>query len=68
MKDGEGVEKRLSNRDGGKRCEFGVSVMKERGGLLTVVFRQQRKVKSVERWWFGLRSKSRVLNGGVSAA
>jgi hypothetical protein len=68
MKYGEGVAKWFSNCDGGKRCEFGVSVMKERGGLLTVVFREQRKVKSMKWWWFGIRSKSRVLNGGVSAA
>jgi hypothetical protein len=53
---------------GKERCEFGVSVMEKKGGFLTVVFRQQRKVESGEWWLFGFRSKSSRLNSGVSAA
>jgi hypothetical protein len=53
---------------GERKCEFGVSVMEKKGGFLTVVFRQQRKVESGEWWLFGLRSKSRGLTSGVSAA
>jgi hypothetical protein len=42
--------KKVSSRGGGKKCEFGVSVIEKKGGLLTVVFRQ--KVESGEWWLF----------------
>jgi hypothetical protein len=68
VREWEKVAKRLPSRDGGKRCEFGVSVMKERGRIAdsgvsateksqrcgTVVVQHQKQVKSVERWVFQL--------------
>jgi hypothetical protein len=68
VREWEKVAKRLSSRDGGKRCEFGVSVMKERGRIAdsgvsateksqkcgTVVVQHQKQVKSVERWCFSI--------------
>jgi hypothetical protein len=50
MKDNEEMEKGCRAVVGGKR--FGVSVMEKKGGLLTVVFRQQRKVESGGWWLF----------------
>jgi hypothetical protein len=34
VREWEKVAKRLSSRDGGKRCEFSVSVMKEKGRII----------------------------------
>jgi hypothetical protein len=85
MKDGEGMGKsgkKVAEPRWGKRCGFGVSVMKERGRIAdsgvsateksqkcgTVLIQQWRQVKSVERWCFSIRRKSIVLISGVSAS